>query len=145
MPFRDDETHAPGIAALDPLVRFGEPFAALDAGRRMFGDRAPLRLAASVLEATVTAIVEAPCPAVEASCSHETSLRADHVQSRAALIVRKVEVASAGTVAGSAVTEASQRSPPGALISVTAVEPQALTTTPAAMSGKTHNERVMYG
>lgn len=50
MPFRDDTR--PSAPAVDPLVRFTELFAAFDAGRGMFGDRAPLRLAAVTLVTT---------------------------------------------------------------------------------------------
>ena len=78
------------------------------------------------MEATVTATVDAPCPEVEASCIQEASLRADQVQSRAAVIVNVVEVASATRADGSALMEASQRTVPGAVISVTDVDPHAL-------------------
>lgn len=50
MPFRDD-TRA-STPAVDPLTRFTELFAAFDAGRGTFGDRAPLRLAAVTLVTT---------------------------------------------------------------------------------------------
>ena len=51
MPFRDDD--APRTpTAIDPLTRFSELFAALDAGRGFMGDRAPLRLAAVTLVTT---------------------------------------------------------------------------------------------
>lgn len=47
MPFRDDTTPSP--AATDPLVRFQALYSAFDAERGLFGDRAPLRLAAVAL------------------------------------------------------------------------------------------------
>lgn len=47
MPFRDDTTPLP--AATDPLVRFQALYSAFDAERGLFGDHAPLRLAAVTL------------------------------------------------------------------------------------------------
>ncbi|MBC8069530.1 MAG: DUF4003 family protein [Deltaproteobacteria bacterium] len=47
MPFRDDAPSRPAV--IEPLVRFGQLYAALDAGRGTLGDRAPLRLAAVTL------------------------------------------------------------------------------------------------
>lgn len=47
MPFRDDTSPSP--AATDPLVRFQALSAAFDAERGLFGDHAPLRLAAVTL------------------------------------------------------------------------------------------------
>jgi hypothetical protein len=52
MPFRDDAEPPRTLAAIDPLARFGELFAAFDAGRGFWGDRAPLRLAAASLVMT---------------------------------------------------------------------------------------------
>ena len=52
MPFRDDAVPPPTRAAIDPLARFGELFAAFDAGRGFWGDLAPLRLAAASLVTT---------------------------------------------------------------------------------------------
>ena len=78
-------------------------------------------------------MVDAPCPEVEASCNHDASLRADQVQSRAAVIVSVVEVASATRADGSALIEASQRTPPGAVMSVTELDPHAPRVTTAAM------------
>jgi hypothetical protein len=50
MPFRDDET--PREQTLDPLARFAELYAALEAHRRVLQDRVPLRLAAICLLTT---------------------------------------------------------------------------------------------
>jgi len=52
MPFRDDRANSQSSSAIDPLARFAELFTAFDAGRKLLGDRAPLRLAAVTLVAT---------------------------------------------------------------------------------------------
>jgi hypothetical protein len=52
MPFRDDAAPPHIPRAIDPLARFGELFAAFDAKRGFWGDRAPLRIASVALVTT---------------------------------------------------------------------------------------------
>ena len=85
----------------------------------------PLRATAASLDDAVTVMVAAPCPEVDDSFSHEASLWADQVQSRAALSVTDTAPPWAGTVLEEVVIEAAHRTAPGAVTFVTDVDPQA--------------------
>jgi hypothetical protein len=94
----------------------------------------PVRAAAASLDDAVTVMVAAPCPEVDESFSHEASLWADQVQSRAALSVTDTAPPWAGTLLDDVVIEAAHRTAPGAVTFVTDVDPQAVMTMAAKAS-----------
>jgi hypothetical protein len=94
----------------------------------------PLRAAAASLDDAVTVMLAAPCPDVEESFSHDASLCADQVQSRAALSVTVTAPPGAGTLLDDVEIEAEHRTAPGAVTLVTEVDPHAAMTTAADAS-----------
>ena len=111
----------------------------------------PVRAAAASLDAAVTVNVDAPCPEVDPSFSHEASLAADQVQSRAALIVTETVPPCAGTAFDDVPMDAAHRTAPGAVTLVTEVDPQAAmmrtmrTVSASGMSGRAMKPRSSYG
>jgi hypothetical protein len=96
-----------------------------------------MREALESLAAALTETVVPPCPEVGVRFSHEASLCADQVQSRAAFTVSERVPPSAGTTVDDEVTDAVHRTAPGPVTLVVDVDPQARSS--AAMPLRTMN------